>query len=1746
MKKTLKGIFILLFGLFGQNLFAINTTFTFDGGDNALSTITKTVDGLTITLSNPSPNQTFRTDYDGVYIVKEGTITSFDISFSKDIKLISYTIDYIYQLDSSEEMNLTNNNQSSLDSNFTVGSHDFNNSLTVLANSIINVKNKNTSSSVQMISIVVSRVIIPEPTNHPTSLSVTVNNSSQITTSWIDSIGGQAPDGYLLMCSTSDSFIDPVDTIAQSDDSDCSDGSGVVNITNGVETYQWSGLRGDTQYYYKLYPYTNSGSDIDYKTDGTPLATTLVETLYSKILTNDNTFIKPTVVTTSGGGSQFLSSGIVAGTSSFNYSTIYIKPTLEGNYTFEVLSSDISDSLLMMYDTSFDKDNPLDNFLIGNDDSGNGFLPKLDTSLIPIALTAGKTYALVLLPYSSGDTGNSYLNAIGPGRVLIGHTVIITTNDLVLKSTDVATVTFTLSEVSNDFTESDIDVVGGTLSNFIGSGTTYTANFTPTIGSTSATIDVATGKFTNTAGNTNIASNQLTMSVDTIAPTVTITSNDLALKVGDVATLTFTLSEASTDFAIGDITAVGGTLSNFAGSGAIYKADFTPNTSSTTGATVDVVADKFTDTAGNTNIASTQLTMSVDTVAPTVTITTNDLALKVGDVANLTFTLSEASIDFILGDITAVGGTLSNFAGSGAIYTADFTPNTSSTTGATVDVALNNFTDTAGNTNIASTQLTMSVDTISPTVTITTNNSTLKVGDVATLTFTLSESSTDFAIGDITAVGGALSNFAGSGAIYTVNLTPIASSTTSNIVYITADKFTDTAGNTNIASNQLTMSVDIISPIISSLTPADNASGVSRDTNLTMTMSEDIIKGTGNIVIKKSSDGSIVETIAITSSMVTISGAVVTIDPTVILDFDSLYFVQIEDGAIKDKYNNSFVGITDTTSWSFTTEKNKAPVISNTVSGQIVDDNRLISPFSTVTLADNEDDNISITITIDDNGKGVLSQSTIANGTIASVQSTLRAITFSPTPNSVAVGSTETTTFNIIANDKTSNSIVNSDTTVVSTSINDLPTSENISFIIDEDKNKIFTTDEFVFIDIDVGDTLKSIIITTLPTVGVLTLNDVNVTLNQEIKDITNLKFTPKADENGTPYTTFEFKVNDGEANSTLAYVATINVNPIDDAPYFITKQGDYEVMENSGAKSVILQAIDKESDTFKYKVSTSNDKVSLSLVGDNLIITPLLNKTGDVTVNVTVTEDNNTMLIDSYSFRVTINPVNKVPVINTLFNDITIAEDNGISSYEIDISDIDLDDLNLTIESNNTNILTISPNWSGVLDSSNWINRFNLTTVPNANGVVQITIMVSDGDLNSSKTFDVIVTEVDDAPTINTLFNNITITENNGTSSYEINISDIDLDDLNLTIESNNTSILTVSPNWNGLLDSSNWINSFNITTVPNANGVVKITIMVSDGDLNSSKTFDVIVTEVDYAPILEAIIDINKNEDDNIFDIILNASDSDGDIISYQATSSHPSIATVTEHNGVLTITPLSNQNGIVTIEVVASANGKSDSKSFKVNISPTNDVPTIIMDSNITIDENQEQTLSFSAIDVDGDSVAVIIKKDPQYGEVTKSGSNITYTPYSDFSGSDNFILSFDDGNGGSVDKTIVVVVNPVNSDTNITVASMTKLLTTLKDTNITVDEESGETTIMADSNVTTEIGFVYRAIVTIDKIGKAKTKIIRVNLETLEETLIDLTLRNGFWYKEGNLVNISIANGMLQIEILTTIDEPIIIN
>lgn len=167
-------------------------------------------------------------------------------------------------------------------------------------------------------------------------------------------------------------------------------------------------------------------------------------------------------------------------------------------------------------------------------------------------------------------------------------------------------------------------------------------------------------------------------------------------------------------------------------------------------------------------------------------------------------------------------------------------------------------------------------------------------------------------------------------AVLTINPTASLTSGREYAIRIAATAIDDVAGNSFAGvTDDTTISftaADVVAPTISSTSPTDNATGVSVVGNLTATFSEPVVFGTGLITLRQNISGtwSDVETFDVVTEVgtgngqVSISGAVLTINPTASLTASREYAIRIASTAIDDTSGNSFAGIADDTTWSFT------------------------------------------------------------------------------------------------------------------------------------------------------------------------------------------------------------------------------------------------------------------------------------------------------------------------------------------------------------------------------------------------------------------------------------------------------------------------------------------------------------------------------------------------------------------------------------------------------------------------------------------------------------------------------------------------------------------------------------------------------------------------------------------------------------------------------------------------------------
>lgn len=344
----------------------------------------------------------------------------------------------------------------------------------------------------------------------------------------------------------------------------------------------------------------------------------------------------------------------------------------------------------------------------------------------------------------------------------------------------------------------------------------------------------------------------------------------------------------------------------------------------------------ISDPSGASAYGSTLLVIAAeppaDTTAPTVTITDDAAGTATGDVT-YTLTFSEAVTGLAAGDFTVTNGTVKSIAGSGSSYTLVVTPTASfeGSLGLALDAGA--VSDAAGNANAAASASAQSVDTRPPTVTTIsygTHDGTLKAGETVTLVVAMSEAVTVSGTPTLALANGGSATYTGGSGTSTLifSYTVAAGQDTADLATAASGALTgtitDAAGNGLVASGfnavnpSGTLVVDTTAPTVLAFSPADATTGVAVASNIVVTFSEAIARGTGMIQLRAgSATGTIVESFdAATSARLTLSGSTLTIDPASTLAGNTQYFVTFAAGTVTDQSGNAYAG---TQAYDFTT-----------------------------------------------------------------------------------------------------------------------------------------------------------------------------------------------------------------------------------------------------------------------------------------------------------------------------------------------------------------------------------------------------------------------------------------------------------------------------------------------------------------------------------------------------------------------------------------------------------------------------------------------------------------------------------------------------------------------------------------------------------------------------------------------------------------------------------------------------------
>ena len=414
---------------------------------------------------------------------------------------------------------------------------------------------------------------------------------------------------------------------------------------------------------------------------------------------------------------------------------------------------------------------------------------------------------------------------------------------------------------------------------------------------------------------------------------------------------------------------------------------------------------------------------------------------------------------------------------------------------------------------------------------------------------------------------------------------------------------------------------------------------------------------------------------------------------------------------------------------------------------------------------------------------------------------------------------------------------ISDDSYTMSIQVNDVPhnpTGANQSVTINEDNSYTFSASDFTFSDGD-NETFNGIRVVSTATEGELLYNNASVSSNQVCNNTGLLVFTPVADENGTSYSTFTFKVIDSNSDeSDATYTYTINVTSVNDTPIATApdaptvKEDDSDVALTD---NIEVSDVDGDNQTVTFTITggtltigttgitfggngngssgftASGTLSAINTALDEATFTPFANFYGTGAGVIAFTSNDGTVNSNSASVTFDIAGVNDDPAISGLPASISVTEDvaGNVDLSSATLTDVDAGagDITLklsvtagtfsasssggvTVSDSGTGTLTLTGTISGIDTYLNTASNIKYTGAQNDNGTnaATITLVANDGGNTgegggsdvSLGTVNINISAVNDAPTAS---NFSTISGPYQNIVYSFSTSDFDYSDV-------------------------------------------------------------------------------------------------------------------------------------------------------------------------------------------------------------------------------------------------------------------------------------------------------------------------------------------------------------------------------
>lgn len=477
-----------------------------------------------------------------------------------------------------------------------------------------------------------------------------------------------------------------------------------------------------------------------------------------------------------------------------------------------------------------------------------------------------------------------------------------------------------------------------------------------------------------------------------------------------------------------------------------------------------------------------------------------------------------------------------------------------------------------------------------------------------------------------------------------------------------------------------------------------------------------------------------------------------------------------------------------------------------------------------------------------------------------------------------------------------------------------------------------------------------------------------------------------------------------------------LDVNVANDPPEFSSVPGNPQNINENDIFSFDVDATDPEGNTLTYSLPSA--PTGMSIDGSTGVITWDTGDDPPSTFDVDVRVQDATAQ-DDYSFTINVALEDDSPVIDAI--PAGNATEDIEFTYTATASDPDNDQNELSFSlSGEPAGMTIDAN-SGEIS---WTPTEGVLT----SGTV--TVAVSDGNSSDDTTFSVTVAEVNDAPVI-TPVALLTATEDLE-YVYDVIASDVD------NAANELSYALTNAPSGMAIGAASGQITWTPLEGVSTSGTV---TLIVSDGELSPTHDFEISVTAVNDAPVIDSAASTSAFEG-LLYSYEVEVSDPDdannGTDLSF-ALSGEPDGMEVSA-TGIITWTPPEDETTSGEITLTVSDGGEDAATAavqvFTVTVFEHNAPPLIISTAGTAATEDVEYQYQLEILDADdennGTDLSFNLSNAPEGMSVSNTGL-ITWTPLEGVNASGEFTVSVADGGEDDAEpdsETISITVTSVN--------------------------------------------------------------------------------------------------------------------